>query len=217
MNTILSQCNNNIKIISPVSKKPTEPVVSFTCSTFTVKWKGQSDQSFIVKLVEKTQEHKIMDTITTTNYSFDGIFYSTTFNVQQNSLAYWTIEATALRNNIRYYSYGLKGMNPVPVCAAIAVAKDGEKANALSIISGEKMLVSIYPNPVQSTLNIEFNGKSTLKKTISIYDVNGKLLVAKSSASDTRIDVKQLTAGTYLIKITDESDKELYNGKLIKQ
>ena len=158
-----------------------------------------------------------MDTITTTNYSFDGIFYSTTFNVQQNSLAYWTIEATALRNNIRYYSYGLKGMNPVPVCAAIAVAKDGEKANALSIISGEKMLVSIYPNPVQSTLNIEFNGKSTLKKTISIYDVNGKLLVAKSSASDTRIDVKQLTAGTYLIKITDESDKELYNGKLIKQ
>ena len=79
------------------------------------------------------------------------------------------------------------------------------------------MLVSIYPNPIQSTLNIEFNGKSTLKKTISIYDVNGKLLVAKSSASDTRIDVKQLTAGTYLIKITDESDKELYNGKLIKQ
>lgn len=75
----------------------------------------------------------------------------------------------------------------------------------------------IYPNPVQSILNIELNTANSLKMIISVYDVNGKSLFTKSANGNTQIDVRQLTAGTYLIKINDESGKLLYNGKVIKQ
>jgi hypothetical protein len=37
--------------------------------------------------------------------------------------------------------------------------------------------------------------------------VSGKLLLTKSAAGNTQLDLKQLTAGTYLIKINDEAAK----------
>jgi len=41
--------------------------------------------------------------------------------------------------------------------------------------------------------------------------------MAKRADGSTQLDLKQLTAGTYLIKISDENGKELYNGKVLKQ
>jgi len=77
--------------------------------------------------------------------------------------------------------------------------------------------INIYPNPIESILNIEFNKTGTVQKRISIYDVSGKLFITKSAEGNTQIDVKRLIAGTYLIKITDASGKLLYSGKVIKQ
>jgi uncharacterized delta-60 repeat protein len=69
--------------------------------------------------------------------------------------------------------------------------------------------IKISPNPVQSILNIEFNKTGAVQKRISIYDVSGKLLITKRSDGNTALNVKQLKAGTYLIKINDD------NGKLV--
>jgi hypothetical protein len=43
------------------------------------------------------------------------------------------------------------------------------------------------------------------------------VLLTKSSEGNTQIKVRQLTAGTYVIRISDKSDKVLYNGKVVKQ
>jgi len=43
------------------------------------------------------------------------------------------------------------------------------------------------------------------------------LQITKLSDGNTALDVKQLIAGTYLIKINDANGKELYGGKVIKQ
>jgi hypothetical protein len=216
VNTVLAQCSN-IKIISAVSQKPKAPVVSLTCSQFTIKWKGQTNQSFVVTVIEKHKNYSILDTITTTSYSFDGSYYAATVNVKEGKLLYWTVEAITTINNTNYYSYGLRGENAVPDCTPNAIASTAKKDNALSVISEEKTFVKVYPNPVQSILNIEFNKLSALNKTISIYDVNGKLLLTKSATGNTQIDVGKLTAGTYLIKINDANGKVLYNGKVIKE
>ena len=77
--------------------------------------------------------------------------------------------------------------------------------------------LKIYPNPVQSVLNIDFKSESVSTRTINICDINGKLVITKSVSGNTQIDVKQLTAGIYVIKINDENGKELYNGKFIKR
>jgi hypothetical protein len=95
-----------------------------------------------------------------------------------------------------------------------AIANDFD---TLAVINEEGTSVNVYPNPVESVLNIELNGKMAIKKTINLYDVNGKPLLTKSAKGDIQIDMKQLTAGTYLIKINDEKGKELYDGKVIKQ
>lgn len=107
------------------------------------------------------------------------------------------------------------------VHSGVIARYNSESANAGfvsidNINAKQTLAVKVYPNPVQSVLNIELN-KSLSNKTISIYDIKGKLLITKTSDGNTQIDMKQLTAGTYLIKINDASGKLLYNGKVIKQ
>ena len=77
--------------------------------------------------------------------------------------------------------------------------------------------IKIYPNPFQSILSIDFSAPGKIQKTISVYNIKGELLLTKATDGNTQLDVTQLTPGTYLIKINDESGKELYNGKVIKQ
>ncbi|HEX5153583.1 MAG TPA: T9SS type A sorting domain-containing protein [Parafilimonas sp.] len=83
--------------------------------------------------------------------------------------------------------------------------------------SKEFLSIQVFPNPMESVLNIQFNNNNITNKTINIYNVTGKLLLTKSAQGNTQLDVKQLSAGTYLIKINDETGKELFSGKVIKQ
>ena len=53
VHTVLAQCNSNTKVISPISPKPTGPVVSLTCTSISVKWKGQTGQTFVLNATVK--------------------------------------------------------------------------------------------------------------------------------------------------------------------
>jgi hypothetical protein len=220
INLATAQCNTSKKIVSPVSEKPTEAgIPSVTCNTLTLKWKGNANETYELNAVIKdAATNKIIQTTTTTDYEFDGLNYTASIPVIQGTKINWSVQAITVQDNRMFYSYPLRGKEyVVPNCEASSIADNTTKENSLSVVSEEKNLVKIYPNPFQSILNIEFNGTSALKKIINIYDVNGKLLLTKSTEGNTQIDVKQLTAGTYLIKINDESGKVLYNGKVIKQ
>ena len=83
--------------------------------------------------------------------------------------------------------------------------------------NGNFKTVKVYPNPVQSVLNVQFNNLSSSLKTINIYTSDGRLLRIKSVVTNTQLDMKSLTPGTYLIKINDEKGNELYYGKVIKE
>gem|GEM_PF-3504254 len=78
-----------------------------------------------------------------------------------------------------------------------------------------KNAITLYPNPVKDVLKLQ--GLNTNKKTtISIVDVQGKV-VMKTTASNTSssLNVKQLQAGTYLVKI--ESDNHVTTLKFVKE
>ena len=68
-----------------------------------------------------------------------------------------------------------------------------------------------YPNPVQSIMNIEFLNRKNLIQNISILDLNGQV-VSKKSFLDANfketIDLSNLDAGIYLVKVTDKSGQE---------
>ena len=70
----------------------------------------------------------------------------------------------------------------------------------------------VYPNPVNDVLHIQTSG---LKETVvELYDLNGKLMMAKAIAGSAGIDVSGLPAGFYVAKVKTEAHIEI--GKFIK-
>ena len=75
----------------------------------------------------------------------------------------------------------------------------------------------MYTHLIQSFLTMKYKDKATGKILIQIYNSNSKPIISKYVQSDTQLDLRNLIAGTYLIKISNENGKELYSGKVIKQ
>jgi hypothetical protein len=62
--------------------------------------------------------------------------------------------------------------------------------------------VTLYPNPANSLLNVSLN-RTTGFQDYAVYDVTGKLLLnGKVSAALTSINVANLSAGSYIVKLT---------------
>jgi hypothetical protein len=208
----------NKKVISPASPKPTEPDVSATCSTFTVQWKGQANQSFVLTAIEKNAlTNEVIDTIvsnTTAN--------SATIKVKTGMAIRWQVEAITVIDSRSFYSYPLRGGKDyiIPDCTTpIAAARQNPLSLKVSGASGDaKNKVRIYPNPFQSSLNIQFAGIKSSHKIISIFDVNGRMISTQRTTKNlTKVNLKQLTGGTYFIRIQDETGKVFYNGEVVKE
>lgn len=123
------------------------------------------------------------------------------------------------------YSYtdGLAGESVM----SIAIDDQGNKwfgtNNGVSKLSAEvstainpainKILLSIYPNPVQNALHINSSGKTGM---IEVFDLTGKSVLKNQIQEDNpSIDVSGLTNGIYLLKVL--SDSQLVTAKFIKQ
>ena len=74
---------------------------------------------------------------------------------------------------------------------------------------------TLYPNPAKAVLNI--SSKETIEvQSISIYNTLGQLVLVVTNAEKiSKIDVSNLTAGNYFIKIN--SDKGTSNNRFIKE
>ncbi|MEM9546422.1 MAG: MopE-related protein [Bacteroidota bacterium] len=77
---------------------------------------------------------------------------------------------------------------------------DGEDL-ILSIHEIANAKVNIFPNPAANYISLEIEGK--LDYLVLIYDMNGKSLIRANNAK--RIDLSNLTAGTYLIEVSDNN------------
>jgi len=72
--------------------------------------------------------------------------------------------------------------------------------------------IKTYPNPACETIQIEIP-KDVNIKTITLHDMQGKLISSFSSA-DTTLDINEISKGNYLIRII--TDKGIYTENLIK-
>lgn len=82
----------------------------------------------------------------------------------------------------------------------------------LSVSNLNKIKFQISPNPVEDELYFEASEKIT---KIEIYDLSGKLVVAKASLDIRSLIVDKLPKGTFVVKIY--SDSEVYTSKFIKK
>jgi hypothetical protein len=71
---------------------------------------------------------------------------------------------------------------------------------------------SLYPNPVESILNI----KTSIKSEVKIYNVIGKLVFANDVNTNNKgVDISHLKRGVYIVKIKNELGVK--NSKIIKE
>ncbi|MGE8552991.1 MAG: T9SS type A sorting domain-containing protein [Chryseobacterium jejuense] len=83
--------------------------------------------------------------------------------------------------------------------------------NVNEISSGKKDNVEVYPNPATDFITIKNTGTEKISK-VSIFAMTGELVL---SGTETRIDVRNLSAGNYMIEM--RSDKNKYVRKFIKK
>lgn len=71
------------------------------------------------------------------------------------------------------------------------------------ILSIQEKDIEVFPNPAKNELNIKF--KNTLSKSeVHIFDLNGKQ-VATKKIENNQIDLSELTIGTYLLKLNEQT------------
>ncbi|SCY55992.1 T9SS type A sorting domain-containing protein [Flavobacterium caeni] len=90
---------------------------------------------------------------------------------------------------------------------------DVEVSENMGIAELDKMGIKVYPNPIQSELNIQLDsGKSRL----IIHDIHGKQMLDTVVDQTAKIDLSHLSAGIYTAYFWKEANK-IYVVKLIKQ
>lgn len=115
---------------------------------------------------------------------------------------------------ISNYKYSLEAKNSVFYVSDRCVEK--------SKLVSAKAKFSVYPNPTSNIINVKPLGKLAEEPlSISICDINGKELksfrLGKNDInSNLSIDISTLNAGTYLVVLTSENDKEVIRFNVVK-
>lgn len=101
--------------------------------------------------------------------------------------------------------------------------KDGVETvhNTLNLYLKNQSTLSIYPNPTKSNINISYRNGEIDIANISVTDLQGRVIYKKktiiyNNSFSEVIPMKEFTAGTYLLNITDGVDYS-YIQKISKQ
>lgn len=106
-----------------------------------------------------------------------------------------------------FYDWKIRGLDVTCTSPRIPVTAFVESCTGISESEFSSML-SIYPNPVNDILQIEFPGIKNKNVTIEMEDYSGKTVYKESSESFTgdftkKIDVSSFAKGIYFITFTD--------------
>ena len=161
-------------------------------------------------------------TLTTLPADYDVRLYSsngtTQLAISQNgSTSSETITRTYTAGTYFARVYGYNGANNASTCYTLKVALGtaSREAETTQMFSSKKLL-TVYPNPVQNTLNINLTGYEGVS-SISLVDVNGRQVASQRSAQvNSKMDISKLAKGVYLIKVITAGG-EVLNAKVVKQ
>ncbi len=97
-----------------------------------------------------------------------------------------------------------------------AVKKAGAVTRNNNVAKADNKLI-IFPNPTSGNVTVALNHttQTTTEGTVSVFDFSGKQIINQSIYSETELNLNNLPAGVYLVKVT--SGAETFTQKVIKQ
>lgn len=128
-----------------------------------------------------------------------------------------TINYVAAAGTYYVQVWGYNNAHHEALCYTLRVGTGTSLRNNGKSVSNNKPVFNLFPNPVASTLQVNIAGTSA-RSVIRVLDATGRLLMTKPVTDGTTpLDVQRYAQGVYMVIVTDEKGKPLYQQKFIKQ
>lgn len=89
---------------------------------------------------------------------------------------------------------------------------------AIEEAEGIELFVKVYPNPVESILQLKVETSRFKDLSFQLYNMNGMLIESGAILSElTKINMHSLNPAVYFLKIQDSTQKEYKTFKIIKK
>ena len=179
-----------------------------TCDAYTVglTMSGTNCSSFPVKLTNFNAKKEGNNAVLTWSTSFED--QSKQFDIQHSTDALsWVTDGTvaakgSVATNTSYSYIHHSPVNGTNYYRLKMIDNDGSSAkSSIRQLQFEfAPSVSFYPNPTIDNVRITGVDLSKINR-ISVYDLNGRLVLNPAKSVDGLIDLKLLSSGTYIIKV----------------
>jgi len=142
-----------------------------------------------------------------TNPTVEGFYYATAMNPPaMNSLDNQAYAALLESNNPEL------GLDHFPPEGTVFRITDGSLVTTRGIMLND--FIEVYPTVTDTRFNVELS-HDAFSGTISLFDLNGKLVLEQKAQQGTHIlEVSTLPAGTYVLNIRNEKESVFY--KVVK-
>jgi hypothetical protein len=108
------------------------------------------------------------------------------------------------------------------------VAQGVEQPYEISVVTGIdqfkniNLICSVFPNPTADFLTLKIEGEVSQQFVVSLFDLNGKLLLTKNlESSETTIPMGRYVSATYFLKVMQinqsATPKDIKSFKIIKK
>jgi len=122
------------------------------------------------------------------------------------------------------HTYSAPGTYSVCLVASNAAGSNGPSCNPITVntSSNEDLMndaFSVYPNPINDLLVIEYTGNVNLEGySYHLFDMTGKQLVMGelNAVAPVRLDTQEFSSGFYLLEVKNPAGRTVATNKLVK-
>ena len=95
----------------------------------------------------------------------------------------------------------------------------GTRAKHTPMDTDNDATLSVYPNPTEDILFVELRGGAGIAK-MALYDLQGRVVgtrfIASATGASATVNMRDIPAGVYVLRVTDTDGKE-YHQKIVRK
>ena len=95
----------------------------------------------------------------------------------------------------------------------------GTRAKRTAMDTDNDATLSVYPNPTDDILFVELSGGAGIAN-MALYDLQGRVVgtrfIASATGASATVNMRDIPAGVYVLRVTDTDGKE-YHQKIVRK